>query len=51
MYRCFVYMYACAPHVCSACGDQKTVLELLQLELQKVVSSQWALGIEPTGAH
>lgn len=33
VYGCFAYIYVCAPHVCSAEKDQKTVLDPLQLKL------------------
>lgn len=33
VYGYFAYIYVCAPHVCSAEKDLKTVLEPLQLKL------------------
>lgn len=32
------YMYVDILHVCSACGGQKTVLEILEPEFQSVLS-------------
>lgn len=42
---CVVIVCVCVISVCSACGCQKTALDLLELELLVVVScSTWRLG-------
>ena len=36
--QCFVCIYVCAPHAYTAQGGQQKVLNLLELELQMVMS-------------
>jgi hypothetical protein len=40
----FANMYVCAPHVCSAHGNQKKVSDSLELELQTVVNLHVGAG-------
>jgi hypothetical protein len=40
----FACMLVCGPHVCSTCGDQKRGSDLLELELQMVVSCHVVAG-------
>jgi hypothetical protein len=48
LYECFACMYVCVPmYVPGTPASQKTVLGSLKLELQKVVSYQWVLGLKP----
>lgn len=41
------YMCACAPHACGALRDQKRESDTQELELHRLETTMWVLGITP----